>query len=401
MGRLNEQRIQTLLKENKPGVTAYGDGSGLALRITPGGATWQLRYRHAGKAHWLTLGHYPDCGLKEAQKRATRERAKLGDGVDPVAHRRQARAALAAAKTFRELAEDYELRAVPDLRPATQKNVLRALRNEIIPRIGHLRVAEVTGSDIVNMVEQIGKRSHVVARVAFSVTSIVFSHGQAKHLAQSNPCAGLKLRAILGKKPVFRASVTLSEAQLREVLPKLHKIGVSNALAMKIALATAVRKGEIRLATWDHIDFKAETWAIPAANSKNGKAFVIPLAPVVAGWFQELKARAGGSPWILPGVDRKRPISDSTLNAALSLLAYKPHFTVHDLRRTARTHLGGLGVDVIVAERCLNHSLGGLVEIYDRGDYFEERKRALQLLADFIVRCDRHAENVVSLLKAG
>lgn len=54
------------------------------------------------------------------------------------------------------------------------------------------------------MVEQIGKRSDAVARAAFSLTSIVFSHGQAKHLAASNPCGGLKLRAILGKQQPFR-----------------------------------------------------------------------------------------------------------------------------------------------------------------------------------------------------
>ena len=55
-----------------------------------------------------------------------------------------------------------------------------------------------------------------------------------------------------------------------------------------------------------------------------------------------------------------------------------PHFTTHDFRRTARTHLAALGVDPHVAERCLNHKLKGVEGIYNRQDYFAERKAALE-----------------------
>ncbi len=54
------------------------------------------------------------------------------------------------------------------------------------------------------------------------------------------------------------------------------------------------------------------------------------------------------------------------------------HFTTHDFRRTARTHLAALGVDPNVAERCLNHKLKGVEGIYNRHDYFAERKVALE-----------------------
>lgn len=50
---------------------------------------------------------------------------------------------------------------------------------------------------------------------------------------------------------------------------------------------------------------------------------------------------------------------------------------MHDMRRTARTHLAGLGVDRFVAERSLNHKLGNVEGIYDRHDYFAERASAL------------------------
>jgi integrase len=68
-----------------------------------------------------------------------------------------------------------------------------------------------------------------------------------------------------------------------------------------------------------------------------------------------------------------------TLNAALNRVAHElPHFTLHDLRRTARTHLAALGVRREVAERCLGHKLRGVEGTYDRHDYLRERRAALE-----------------------
>jgi len=63
-------------------------------------------------------------------------------------------------------------------------------------------------------------------------------------------------------------------------------------------------------------------------------------------------------------------------------------FTPHDLRSTARSHLAALGVSVIVAERCLNHALGGLLAVYDQHDYLSERRAALEIWTDFLVACE-------------
>lgn len=397
MAKLTEAKLQSMMEARVPGLLAVGDGSGLAIRITPSGASWQLRYRHAGKPRWLTIGRYPEHSLKEAQKRAVKERARILDGVDPVAERRRARLALKAAKTFRDLAEDYQARALLDLKPSTQKDTRRYLSKDVLPRIGHLRIEEVTSGEIVRMVEQIAMRSPTVARRAFIIASVIFNHGQAKNLAPSNPCAPLKLSAIVGKKKPVRPTSSLSADELRSVLAALSGMWKPNALAIRIILACAVRKSEMRKARREHLDLDAGVWTIPAENAKNGKEIRIPLAPVVVAWFRELLELGRGSAWVLPGMDRTRPISDSTLNAAIkTLTAEVPRFSIHDLRRTARTHLGKLRVDIVVAEKCLNHSLGGLIDAYDRGDYFEERRKALQLWADFLVGCEQVHQPVVN-----
>ncbi|RYU62906.1 integrase [Methylolobus aquaticus] len=135
--------------------------------------------------------------------------------------------------------------------------------------------------------------------------------------------------------------------------------------------------------------------AHPADNAKNGRAFTIPIPATVAAWFEDLRSLAGGSPWVLPARGRGRRtahehISASTLNAALKRIeGARREPSPHDLRSTARSYLAELGVPVIVAERCLNHALGGLVDVYDKHDYMDERRRALELWAAFIETAER------------
>jgi integrase len=70
---------------------------------------------------------------------------------------------------------------------------------------------------------------------------------------------------------------------------------------------------------------------------------------------------------------------ESTLGVAISKVKRGlPHFTVHDFRRTTRMHLAALGVEQHVAERCLNHKVKGVEGVYNRHDYFEARRRALE-----------------------
>lgn len=201
----------------------------------------------------------------------------------------------------------------------------------------------------------------------------------------------------------------LSEQELSALLPSLPKMGVQNALMVKILLSTATRIGELVNAKWTDIDFKNRLWRIPAENIKgrkvkanngeNVKDFIIPMTPQVLSFFLDLQSLAFGSDYVLPIRSRKKAVGDVpmepvTLNAAINLFCKNTmgekcrRFTPHDLRSTARSHLAALGVDLQVAERCLNHSIGGLVAVYDQHDYLEERRKALILLSNFLEACE-------------
>ena len=297
MGRLSDVQLQAWVR-NGHALSGKSDGDGLTFTISKHGtAAWELRYRYGGKQRWLTLGRYPDMSLKDARIRALKERVRVADGIDVVADKRRTRIALASAKTFAELCSDYMDRAVPALKQSTRRDFRRYLNKDILPSLGSYRIDEVTAADVVTLIEKIGRRSGSVARGVFSVLSIVFNHGLAKHLAKSNPCSGLRVAAIIGAKQEVREKVSLTESELCTVFANLSKIARSNALAVKILLATCTRKGELTNAKWEDVDLEQRLWTIPRENSKNAAAFVIPLAPTVVQWFLELKERRHSTEW--------------------------------------------------------------------------------------------------------
>lgn len=408
MAKLKDDDLKQYIKAGEP-IAGKADGGGLTFTLSSGGtASWVFRYRHGGRQREMTLGNYPDLSLKAARIAATAARAKVDAGVDVANEKRRSRSDNAAAKSFRQVADDY-LQFATDLAPRTQREYRRYLDKDLLPRLGSLIAREVGPEDIVETVEKIAERSDPVARHAFELLSVIFAHALARNSVKSSPCAGLRLSSILGPRPPTRVRLKLTTDELRTVLAELPSLGPKNALIAKILIATCTRKGELIKAKKAHVDVAALTWLIPAENSKNGKEFTIPLAPVVAGWFKELIAMSGSSQWLLPTFSRRgriedRHMSDKTLNAALERCpnVRVRAFTPHDLRSTARSYLTakpphGLGVDVIVAERCLNHSLGGLVAVYDQHDYMDERRSALLKWANFLAELEPKAGNVVVL----
>ena len=412
MGMLTDVQIRKWVKAAKP-IAGKTDGDGLTFTLSAvGTASWTLRYRINGKPRELTLGRYPDITLADARKLATARRAEIQKGVDVGREKRKTRQEAAQAWTFRRLADDYLARASAHLAESTIDGRRQQLRDYVHGRIGHLAAREVQPSDIVEIVERASAKSLHIARLVLIALREVFAHGVARHVVKENPCAHTKAKAIIGAPKDRRERIMLTDAELAAMLPALDSIGRHNALMVRVLLATATRIGEITKAEWKHIDLTRREWVIPAERAKNGKRFVIPLTAHVAEWFVQLKALAFDSRFVVPVRVRRnaeggdKPMESTTLNAALnrlceSLETHCRRFTPHDLRSTCRSHLGALGVDVLIAERCLNHSLGGLVAVYDKHDYLDERRKALELWSAKIACLERgEAFNVIPLRQA-
>ena len=176
-------------------------------------------------------------------------------------------------------------------------------------------------------------------------------------------------------------------------------------------LLLAVRKEELIAAQWKEFDLDNAVWNLPEERTKTSAAIDIPLPAAAVETLRELYRLACGSAYVFPArkmQSRMIPHIDlNTLNAAISKhikpqLKDVPNFTIHDFRRTARTHLAALGVDPHIAERCLNHKLKGVEGIYNRHDYFDERKKALNEWARLLAALEegRPDCNVVPLKKS-
>lgn len=397
MAKLTDVQIRIWVRSGSP--IARSDGGGLTFTLSSKGtAAWVFRYRHGGKPRELTLGRYPDIGLARARELGTAARAQVQQGKDVARDKQTNNAERAAARTFRELAASYMAVAFPGMAKSTVQHRRRHIEKDLLPRLGPLAARDVTTADVVTVIEVVGKRSLAVAELVFTAANEIFKHGVARHTVIANPCAGISVSAICGKRQP-RLRLMLTEEELRVILPALSLIGYQNALATRILLATCTRISELAGAKWENVDLDRAEWVIPHSKGSD-RAFTIPLCPAVVDWFQELKTYAFGSTFVLPARQARRtarlggdaPMNQLALNAMLHKLCVKlsdkvRRFTPHDLRSTARSHLAALGVSVIVAERCLNHSLGGLLAIYDQHDYLAERRAALERWTEFLVWC--------------
>lgn len=424
MSKRTQKSLDELIARGKPvaGVS-FGDGltfTSSAAQIVCGAGTWVFRYRHVGRQRERTLSNYPDmplerskshpAELKSAREVARAMRVMVDLGKDVAGEKRRAKAEAAAARTFREVGEEHFENQVKATRAAlTVKEWRRYLDRDILPKIGGIAMREVIADDVISTIESVGRRgSKAAARRVFDIISLIFSYAMAKRAAPHNPCIGLKASAIIGEHQK-RARLKLDRDELVKLLTSAAPaLGRLNELTIRILLATCVRKGELLRAKKTDLDLDAGLWTVPDQNSKMGKGYIVPLAPVVVGWFRELISHSGDSQWVLParqGYGRRKNIDQHvglrTINKALESVEEFGirAFTPHDLRSTARSHLAALGVDVIVAERCLNHSLGGLVAVYDQHDYLDERRDALEKWANLLNEL-QHPSNVVALRPA-
>jgi integrase len=211
--------------------------------------------------------------------------------------------------------------------------------------------------------------------------------------------------------------VKLNPEALRTFLRGLSAIDETDSAIFRLLLLTGVRIGELISAEWCDLDLDRGVWRVPKAKIKTRRhmpkdveSFDIDLPADAVAWFKRLRVLAGKSRWVLPS--RARHVSTDSkpmdherildrLKGYVDMLDDVPPIVLHDLRSTMRSHLSGLGVRTEVAERALNHSLGGMVAIYDRNDFRDERKAALERWASYLSTLEASRGNVIAFGRAG
>lgn len=365
----------------------------------------------------MLIGSYAELSLARARETAKELSARVALGYD-VAGEKQERKAEALAKIeakksalyVSELAAEYFERQIlprwkhPDI-------LRRRIDKDINPCIGRMRVEDVKPRHIDDMLKGIVDRgAPTIATDVLRWTRRIFDYGIKRHALEINPCSAFEVSDAGGKEIARDRWLNRSELiKLFQAMRKAKGFSRQNELTFKLLLALCVRKMELCAARWEEFDLDAAIWHLPEERSKNGDAIDIPLPLAAVEWLKELLTFSCNSAWVLPArkmQHRMIPhIQESTLPVALAKVRAEmpdvPNFTIHDFRRTARTHLAALGVDPVVAERCLNHKIKGVEGIYNRHQYFNERKAALNLWADLLLTLEQGEDyNVTPIKKA-
>lgn len=407
MGALNDIQIRHWIKAAAP--VAKSDGDGLTFTLSAAGtASWVLRYRYGGKQREKTIGKFPDISLKKARELASADRVRIQQGMDVGREKQIEKHEQIKAMTVKSLVADYEEKVLPGLASSTGVSRRQKIRTYIFPAIGHLTARDVSGADLVDLLERVNAKHPKQVKEVLSVVKTIFDHAQSKKIIDINPAVGISHKAISGV--AGRAGSTrimLNDDEIKALLTALGKANRTVEFVTRILLSTAVRIQALMLAEWAHVDFEKKTWLIPPGDGRKSiREFVVPLTEQVIGYFQELKKIAGRSDYVVPVIKKRKegdyPMQPGSVNHALERVCADlgdkiRAFSPHDLRSTARSHLGALGVPVAIAERCLNHTLGGLIAVYDQHDYLVERRKALEQWSTKLDILEKNHNNVVML----
>ena len=381
MGKLTLTKIRKLKEPGK-----YGDGDGLMLRLhSPGKGQWTLRVVIFGKRHDVSLGSMEFMTLEEARREATLIRRDIANGLDPIAERKKAKLKI---PTFKEAAL-----LVMNEHKSTWKNPkhhlqwIRTLEIYAFPTIGDMRVKDIDGPIIRNLLSPIWLTKSVTARRVKQRIGIVLDWAYSNGFRDTEA----PVRSVGRGLPRQKHKISHFSAMPYEDVPQfsrsLRQLNKCSRLALEFLILTATRSGEVRQAKWDEINFAERLWTIPPEHMKTGLEHIIPLTDTALEVLEAARYfHAPVSNFIFPGMNVKRPMSDGTLMIVLRN-AGQP-YTVHGFRSSFRDWVAEqTKYPGEVAEAALAHTVANRVEAaYRRTNYLEIRKNLMRDWEQFLYR---------------
>lgn len=382
------------------------DEGGLFLIVRPsGGKLWRLKYRHQGKEQQLSIGRYPDVGLKEARERRDQARKQIAAGANPAFEKKRAAiaASISAANTFKAVAEEFiakrEREGVKDITTVKARWLLALLESGV----GDRPIAEIEPYELLAVLKRIELSGrHETAKRLLAFAGRVFRYAVATARAQRNVAADLQ-GALIAPKAKHHAAI-IDPKGVGALMRAIDGFeGHPMTLwALRLAPHVFVRPGELRMAEWKEIDLDAAIWRIPGSRMKMSREHVVPLSTQAVAILREAAELTGGGRFVFPSVRTPlRSMSENTLNAALRRLGYTgDEMTSHGFRSTASTLLNESGKwsrDAI--ERALAHG-DSVRAAYHRRAHWDERVLMAQWWSNYLDRL-RDGGQVVALKRQG
>lgn len=394
---LTDTAIRNAKPRNKQ--TKLYDGKGLFLLVTPkGGKWWRLKYRFDDKEKQISLGVYPDTGLKEARSERDKARKLLAQGIDPGQYRKATKhlRAEAAANSFELVAREWFAKYSPAWASSHANKIIRRMERDLFPILGNRPIADITAPDLLGVLRRIeGRGALETAHRAKQNCGQVFRYAIATGKAERDPSADLR-GALTPWKPEHYATIINPKAigQLLRAIDGYSGSHVTRA-ALRLAPLVFVRPGELRQAEWSEIDLDQATWNLPAEKMKARQPHIVPLSRQAIEILEDVHTLTGNGRYVFPGIrSRKKPMSENTINAALRGMGYeRGSFTGHGFRSMASTLLHEQGWSSDVIERQLAHAERNTVKAaYNRAEHLPERRKMMQEWADYLNKLKAGAE---------
>ena len=412
---LSDARIKAAKPRGK--VWKLGAGRGLYLAITPeGGKLWRFDYQvKGGKRKTMSLGRYPDIGLRQARDMCEDLRRQVAMGIDPGAAKQDTKAQAKAAEqpagagTFKAFTTTWMERENAKLAEVTAGKNRWIFEAHIFPRIGHLQLHEITPVILLAALEEIaatGKRE--TAHRAKVKVGQVYRRAMLEGKATMDPTA--PLRGEFGKVRGSHQAAVTDPVKIGELLRAID--GYTGApvtrAAMRLAPLLFVRPGELRHAEWSEFDLDGAVWRIPGRKMKMGRDHIVPLSRQAVAILRELHLSTATGKFVFPGArSSSRPMSENAVTAALRAMGYQGNgardddgavsMTGHGFRRMASTRLHELGWASDVIELQLGHADQDEIRAaYNAAERLPARKEMMGAWSDYLDGLRGGTGNVVA-----
>lgn len=385
--------------------------SGLYLVIQPSGVkSWALRYRFAGKPKKLTLGRWPVMGLADARAAGAEAIEAVENGNDPCAAKKRTKAArmeaqLSERDKIKTLVEQYGKRHLSTLKSG--ETVKRELNRHVVAVWGERDIHDIAKRDVIDLLDGIADSGRVVtANRVRAYLNKFLSWCVERDIIDQSPAMGVKPVA----KEKSRDRV-LSDGEIRWFWQACDREGQPWGHLGKMLLLTGQRLGEVVNMTDREVS--GDLWHLTADRTKNGRAHDVPLSEAARDVLGAVERIKGGAGYVftttgesaLQGYHKGRNhiakrMAEIARDEGVEPVDI-PHWTFHDLRRTAATGMARLGIPVRVTEAVLNHvsgTGGGIVGVYQRHDYADEKRQALEAWSRRVLSLvEGRADNVVQI----
>lgn len=386
---------------------------GLFLLVNPNGSRlWRHAYTFAGKESTVGLGAYPEVTLKEARERRDENRRLLSKGLDPAEHKRilKAQALGDEANLFGTLAAEWLQTFAPDWSADHKDKIESRLNRYVLPWLAKRPIDQLTAAELLVVIKRIAVSTLDTAHRALQNVTAIFRYAATARDWPGRPLHNIALD-LSGSIPPNRqtkhfAAIIEPKAIGALMLDISRYTGkLVTRCALKLEAYTFVRPGELRHAEWTEFSLDAATWSIAGEKMKMDNPHIVPLSRQAMDVVREVQALTGRGRYVFPGDhDRSVAMSENAVVYALRRMGYNgDEMTGHGFRAMARTALDEvLGFRPDIIEHQQAHKVkdpNG--RAYNRTTFMDERRRMMQVWADYLDKLAAEAEAEAEAKAAG